>query len=114
MKVLVIGLSPSPLGGKSPSLKTLQVWMESLGIEKWSFNNLYLTPDRSKCNVDDIIKMAKEYDRIICLGSESSKVLYRHDVDHFKLPHPSPKNRQLNDKRAVEQELKSCKQYLRG
>lgn len=114
MKVLVIGLSPSPLGGKSPSLKTLQSWMSSLGIHKYSFHNLYPTPDRSKNNVDEIIQMTKDYDRVICLGAESSKVLYRFDVDHYKLPHPSPRNRQLNDERIIEQELKSCKEYLRG
>lgn len=114
MKVLVIGLSPSPLGGKSPSLKTLQLWMSSLGIEKWSFQNLYPTPDRSKSNVDEIVGMIKHYDRIICLGSEASKVLYLKDVDHFKLPHPSPRNRMLNNERLIEQELKACQEYLRG
>jgi hypothetical protein len=114
MKVLVIGLSPSPLGGKSPSLKTIQTWMSSLGIEKWSFYNLYLTPDRSKCNVVEIIKMAKDYDRIICLGAEASKILYRYDVDHYLMPHPSPRNRMMNDKILIKNAIEGCSLYLRG
>lgn len=117
MKVLVVGLNPSKLGGKSPSINTLNKWMDQLGLRTCSFINLYekdICPEQ--CQIDLIRKMVtvNQYDAVICLGGIVSKQLYLNDIDHFRLPHPSPRNRQLNNKKYVYNELLACKNYLNG
>jgi hypothetical protein len=49
--------------------------------------------------------------KIITLGNNASKQLSY--VQHFKLPHPSGRNRQLNDKKFIEQKLKECREWLK-
>lgn len=117
MRVLVVGLNPSKLGGKSPSLKTLSKWFDHLGLKNSSFINLYekdICPEQ--CQIELIKKMVSvnHYDAVICLGEHVSKKLYLNDIDHFRLPHPSPRNRQLNNKNYIHSELKACKNYLYG
>jgi len=47
---------------------------------------------------------------IIALGKNASDWLG--PVPHFKLPHPSGRNRQLNDKEFVKARLEACKEYI--
>ena len=46
---------------------------------------------------------------IIALGNNASKAI---QGEHFKLPHPSRLNRQLNDKEFIANRLKLCKDWL--
>ncbi len=50
--------------------------------------------------------------KIIALGNNASKALG--DIPHFKLPHPSGRNRQINNKAFIESRLKACKEWLKG
>jgi hypothetical protein len=52
------------------------------------------------------------YDKVLALGNFVSSVLNKIEVNHFKLPHPSPRNRLLNDKDYERSMLFACKQYL--
>lgn len=112
MKVLVIGLNPSKKGGTSSSLRKLYSWMDILGLTYVSFINLYEDYEINYKNkkVKYIQEISNEYDRILCLGSEVSKQLKL--LNHFKLPHPSGLNRQLNNPKYVTQKLKECRKYL--
>lgn len=47
---------------------------------------------------------------IIALGNNASKRLGC--MPHFKLPHPSGRNRQINDKAYIINKLDECKKYL--
>lgn len=47
---------------------------------------------------------------IIALGNNASKALGI--IPHFKLPHLSGRNRQLNDKQFILDKLEECRQYL--
>lgn len=47
---------------------------------------------------------------IIALGNNASKYLKYYN--HFKLPHPSGRNRQINDKAFIEEKLSECKKYI--
>ena len=49
----------------------------------------------------------------VALGNEAAKELDKYKLSHFKLPHPSPKNRKLNDKQYVDSELQKCYKYLK-
>ena len=53
-----------------------------------------------------------EYDRIIALGNSASVALKMLKLEHYKLPHPSSKNRKLNNKDELQNELKECKVYI--
>jgi uracil-DNA glycosylase len=50
--------------------------------------------------------------KVIALGGEASKVLNRYRTSHFKLPHPSGRNRQINDKEFIKRQLEACKKWL--
>lgn len=49
---------------------------------------------------------------IIALGNNASKALK--DTPHFKLPHPSGRNRKLNDTNYIVSELNKCRNYLKN
>lgn len=52
--------------------------------------------------------------RVVCLGNTSSELFNENDIPHFKLPHPSGRNRKLNDKKWLKQQLKECKKWLKS
>lgn len=49
---------------------------------------------------------------IIALGNNASKAL--ENIAHFKLPHPSGRNRQINDKAFIDQRLADCIKYIQS
>lgn len=51
--------------------------------------------------------------KVVALGNNASKKLYAHNVLHFKLPHPSGRNRQLNDKKFIDKKLAECREWLK-
>ena len=54
-------------------------------------------------------------DRIIALGRDAERYLVSQGVEnYFRLPHPSGRNRLLNDKKFVKQELSKCKKFIKG
>jgi hypothetical protein len=52
------------------------------------------------------------YNKVIALGGFPSAVLDRINITHFRLPHPSPRNRVLNDKVELGRILDECKRYV--
>lgn len=51
-------------------------------------------------------------DKVIALGAITSKALK--NIPHFKLPHPSGRNRQINNKEFIDKKLKECKTWIEG
>ena len=51
-------------------------------------------------------------DVVIALGNKASEYLSSIELSHFKLPHPSGRNRKINDKQWLNKELKQCKEWL--
>lgn len=76
------------------------------GGDKWSIMFVIVNKDSILSKVNAMVKC----DWIIALGNEASEFLG--EVPHFKLPHPSGLNRQVNDKAYIEEQLKLCKEYL--
>lgn len=116
MKVLFVGDKPSSKNtdpsvafvGTRSKLK-LEYWAMKLNISP----NGYYTINRIDFDFPiRVINAIYLGDPIIALGNNASKALDK--IPHFKLPHPSPRNRQLNDPKFIEEKLKACKKWLDG
>jgi hypothetical protein len=59
-----------------------------------------------------IAAMSTQVNCVIALGNVASKALDDLKIEHYKLPHPSPKNRKLNCKSFVQYALFLCKVYI--
>lgn len=51
-------------------------------------------------------------DKIIALGMNAAECLNDFGLDYCMLPHPSGLNRQNNDKKFIDRQLKKCKHWL--
>lgn len=139
--ILIVGLNPStnnsspvvPFDG-TPSKKTLDLWIDyfdsiytkkGLGRFIYTVTNLSqrVENDSSKVKLNKYeIALMKSYFntgyemRIICLGNkvynEIKKMNLNKDIELFKLPHPSPRNRKLNDKKFIKKELNKCLRFI--
>ncbi len=67
--------------------------------------------DVSKAQLYDYIRENGNV-KFIALGNRASFKLANCFIDHFKLPHPSGRNRQLNDKVRLLTVLRTCKEFL--
>lgn len=52
--------------------------------------------------------------RVVALGRFAHEALVRLSVEHFTLPHPSGRNRKLNDKEWVRAQLSMCRAWVSG
>lgn len=114
MKVMFVGDRPSRLNTHSniafvgtPSFKNLCKWIEEMQIAD------FVTVNSQELDVPFIVRTHVLGYHIVALGNNASEVLTAMGLDHFKLPHPSPKNRKLNDKEFIASELQKCYSYLK-
>ncbi len=107
MRVLVIGEEPSKRTKNNPTIRNLYKWLDYLDLHIVSFANI---------SDPDLKYYVHNYPAIITLGRKAS-IWINHYSDyampHCALPHPSPRNRQLNDKKAIEAFLNDCIYFLR-
>lgn len=120
-KVLVVGMNPSTKqtlkGKQNGSFKKLESWMTECGVSYFSFVNTFDDPSEAKFSKVDyqrLYQLTQDYDRIVALGGFVSSVLSKINISHFKLPHPSLRNRLLNDKSYEQSIVKQCKEYING
>lgn len=121
MRVLILGQNPGNNAKaakyKNHTIDRLHQWCDVLGIEYFSFANCVTEQGEVKfkdVDLDRLDTIAKEHDKIIALGAFPSKCLGVINKSHFRLPHPSPRNRLMNDKELVRNMLIECKEYLRS
>lgn len=83
----------------SPSYKRLRKWCEAYGLKPYLLNshNAYWLGVASR--------LQKRGMPIVALGTQASKRLANASIHHFKAPHPSGLNRQLNNAEFVDQKL---------
>ena len=111
-KVIIVGQNPSAVE-KSGTFKELDQW-----VAEWKLNSGYDFMNCSdevgqKYTIDyDSLKVTSKYDKVIALGNVASNSLKKLNIDHFKMPHPSGLNRQLNDKEFEKKKIKECYNYL--
>lgn len=119
-KIIVVGMNPSTYLGtvehrKNHTFDRLYQWMNTLNVPLFSFINVWHTPEDFKISDVDINYLSeavRSYDKVIALGNIPSQVLARINKMHFKLPHPSPKNRVLNNKVELKRILDECNRYV--
>lgn len=100
---------------KNSTLDRLGAWMKYLNVDKFSFMNTFNSPSYNP-KISDVdfkaLEVAREYPKVIALGSFASTALSKIHIKHFSLPHPSPRNRKLNDPEFEKVMLKQCYNYL--
>ena len=115
-----MGLDSVIIVGQNPSADENSVTFRKL--DQWTTEwKLYENYDFMNCSDEigqiytidyDSLKVTDKYDKVIALGNVASNSLKKLNIDHFKMPHPSGLNRQLNDKKFEKNKIKECYNYL--
>lgn len=88
------------------SHKVLQEWAARMCLLNFTMLN------SQEADLPQLIRFHSIENQLVALGNNASKVLQQLGFKHFKLPHPSGRNRQLNNKEFIRQQLQNCKSYL--
>jgi uracil-DNA glycosylase len=91
----------------TPSHKILLQWIDKLEVKDYMLLNSHTNQD-----IDLIINCYFIGAKIVALGNNASKRICVVLIPHFKLPHPSPRNRKCNDKEWLGLALAACKEYV--
>jgi hypothetical protein len=114
--VAFVGQNPSAKAAKSGNtFPRLNDWVEKLGLDTFTFMNAYPEPGKCKVsdvNLDNLRKALYKFSKVVALGNFADEALSKAGIQHFKLPHPSPLNRQINDDRFINSCLDECREYL--
>lgn len=97
----------------SKSWPTLCDWAGRLSLKdyNWYAVNSHTQYDMSR--IMDLYRGNESNIIFIALGNDAAKRLGEKKIPYFKLPHPSPRNRKLNDKEYVAKILEECHNYLK-
>lgn len=90
----------------------LLTWMRRLGLVEGQYTLLNQS-DVYELTGWLVIAILRKYPAI-ALGNVASEQLRKQLQPHFKLPHPSGRNRQINDKAFIEQRLTECLKYIQS
>lgn len=132
MKILFIGSNPSESAGSTvafwqdtSSAKVLAKWIDELGpVDQLFFNNVspFTTPNNRPLTTTEIRESSERLKmlvaihdgaKIVALGRTAEKALRMIGEKFYAMPHPSGKNRKLNDKAYVEEKIKGLRNYLK-
>jgi hypothetical protein len=118
-RVLFVGINPSRVldsGKYTLTIRKLHDWAQSLELKFFSFVNAGHDPTHFLPEKEFLLDCiaSRKYDAIVALGNDVSNTLRKMGVEHFKLPHPSPRNRLLNDKTFEAERLVACRAYIEG
>lgn len=132
-KILFIGSNPSqrsksviPFWHDTRSNQVLTGWcsqLEANSIESLHYWNVahFTTPDNrplKMCEIHDALpKLLNKIneicpDKIITLGKTADKALQLLNIEHLAMPHPSGRNRLLNDLSHVAEKIKALRNYV--
>lgn len=116
--VIILGISPSTKikGFKNGTFDRLQRWCDSVGLKAFDFHNVI--PDVAngskldQVNHEQLFQKVKGKSKVIALGGFVSKVCYKYSISHYKIDHPSPRNRNFNDPSYEVQMLYGLRKYI--
>ena len=117
LKLLIVGDKPSRKNIDpriafvgTPSYKTLQKWLTVIVPEKADIVAINRVDPGFATH---LISCSLEGRKIIACGEEAANALLNFGVvNFFKLPHPSGRNRKLNNKAFVAEILQKCKEWV--
>lgn len=92
--------------------KRLKEWIRYIGCKQYQLVN-----SGSLKDIEFLCAVAANFYHvsIVALGNSASEILTKVvKTPHFKLPHPSGRNRQINDKIFIKKKLDECKQWLKS
>lgn len=95
------------IGSKSETV--LMDWIRRMDVYVLSMLNSH-----TESLMIEVWRRYRHGDAVVALGNKASDRLAKAGIPHFKLSHPSPRNRLNNDKKFVDDQLKRCKNYLKG
>lgn len=114
--VIFVGMNPSSKQPRKGSTRNkLAEWTNEMRVDSYSFMNVIDQPGDVHHSMVDYTSLTftlKRYKRVIALGNFVSDVLKRANIEHFKLPHPSPRNRMLNNPEKISLILSECAKYV--
>lgn len=114
--IIFVGMNPSAKQPRKGSTRNkLADWADEIRVESYAFMNVIDQPGEVHYTMVDYNALTfalKPYRRVIALGNFVSDVLKRADINHFKLPHPSPRNRMLNNPEKISVILSECAKYI--
>lgn len=114
--ILIVGDTPAPKATTPIPFKDakceprLNEWIRRLGYRRENCRLINRTSDGFEMAVVLAVNFGVP---IVALGNNASKALHDMRVNHFKLPHPSGRNRQLNDKAFITDRIALCRIWLR-
>ena len=116
--ILILGQCPSSntKPNKNGTYSRLCKWLESVDVHAFAFHNVI--PDKiNSYDIKDVqVKKLQAVThgrkKIIALGGFVERVCKKHGIPYYKIDHPSPRNRNLNDPKYEEQMLKRLRDYL--
>lgn len=126
--VLFVGSNPSNAStvdaafhGSTKSSKILTRWTKDIDaikiyinvLNEKTENNRPLKNSEIKSNLPQLKTniQAINPDRVVALGKTAAKALTLLHIAHYEMPHPSGRNRKLNDKNYEEQKVKGLTEY---
>jgi len=118
-RVIFIGMQPSKARfRRNCTLDRFGAWVDTLGLRFVSFHNAIIDPNLpqrlSSVDFDLLRESVHNYSYVVALGNLASIALNRIEVEHFKMPHPSPLNRLLNDRSYEQSMLYELRSYVHG
>lgn len=125
MKIAAVASNPSTAKAKTKNNMVMTharfyEWLEFMNVaDIVGFHNVYDRPTprnrplkKSEYELDRLRRDLEGYDVVIALGATAHDALDRIGIGHFILPHPSPRNRVLNDKDYVRITLQECRRFI--
>lgn len=105
MKVLIVGMNPAPSNPTNKARRNsthdrLNAWMTAANVQHYSFFNTFDAPKNNPrvCDIESSrFKYIDDDYVVFALGNFVSVALTNANIEHVKLPHPSPRNRMFND-----------------
>jgi len=100
--VVILGQCPSSkvTPCKNGTFARLKTWMNMADQPSWAFHNVIPNKINSYKmeDVDESALFDAVHDKklVIALGGFVSRVCKKYNIDHIKIDHPSPRNRNLN------------------
>ena len=112
MSVLFVGQNPAGPSGKSQSIRRLESWADALGMRHYSFTNVgHDHRPGGRRDLEFLRGCCSHGQRVVALGAVASRALTEIGINHFRMPHPSGLNRQLNDPEHVSDCLRRLSVY---